>query len=208
LQLFVEFLIVIEEHDKAAHLAFAVLGGGGVELLGQTGQGVAEISSEDHGDRVGAVRSDQAQGLGSEFARHVLDVERCPNGVSRLGAGLHGIRGHYGACKQRDGQHASYGNALFHRRAYLLSWEKRNTWNQRKIRSKHTPCAVVLGKKRHTECAYHNLIGLPYLDAAEKRLIQVFSSARWTTICFQPQKNRPPFRMRERTPRRIPAERR
>jgi hypothetical protein len=52
--------------------------------------------------------------------------------------------------------------------------EKHKPGNQRKIRRRHTPCAVVLGKQRHTECAYHNLIGLPYLDAPEKGLIRYF----------------------------------
>src|SRR5207249_620131 len=147
-----------EEDDKAAHFGFAVLGGGGIDLLSQTGQGVAEISCEDHGDRVRAVRSDQAQLLGSILAGHVLNVERSSNGVPHLGAGLHGIRGYHSAGQHRDGQEASYGDTLSHGRTFLLMSEKQEPGNQRKIRSRHTPGAVVLAKQWHTECAYTTLL--------------------------------------------------
>src|SRR6516162_6069051 len=60
LELLFQLGIVIEEHHKAAHFAVFVLGGGLVNFLDQTGQGVADFACEDHRDRTGAVRSDQA----------------------------------------------------------------------------------------------------------------------------------------------------
>ena len=67
-------------------LGVFVLAGARVKLLDQTGQVVADLAGKDHSDRIGAVLSDQAEGLAGVGAVDVSDVEGARNLVPHLGS--------------------------------------------------------------------------------------------------------------------------
>src|SRR5262249_13308221 len=107
--------------DEAAHAAGFVVGRGGVNLLDQTGQGVADFAREDHRDRVATVLSDQAVFLAGHPPGDVQRVERPGDVFPHLGTGLGSVvRGVHAADEQRGRQGRPHGDAIFHRRTNLL----------------------------------------------------------------------------------------
>jgi hypothetical protein len=84
----VEPFLVAAEDDKAAHVLLAVLGGFGVNLLDQTGQGAGDFACEDHRDRVIAVHSDQAVFLARHRTGDIGRMERARNVLAHLRARL------------------------------------------------------------------------------------------------------------------------
>ena len=84
LEFLIESFVVIEENDEAAHFGVFVLYGLGVDLLDQTGQGVADFAREDHRDRVGAIGSDQALLVAGKLPCHVEWVKRAGHSVPNL----------------------------------------------------------------------------------------------------------------------------
>ena len=120
LELLFQILVVAQKDDEAPHVAGAILGGGSIDLLDQTGQGVADFACEDHGDRVAAVLSDEAQLFAGRLARDVQRVERRDLGAARLRARLQVVRSHGTARNQRGQQWRSYSNSVLHREMNLL----------------------------------------------------------------------------------------
>jgi hypothetical protein len=87
-----EIFIVVQEDNKAAQAGFFILDGSGVNLLDQTGQGVTDLASEDHGDRISTVSSDEALFLTGEGAGHILRMEGA-YAFPHLQAGFQGLIG-------------------------------------------------------------------------------------------------------------------
>lgn len=119
LQLLVQTFLIAEEDRKAAHARAAVLGGGGVDLFDQTGHRFADLAREDHCDRTVAVRSDQALLGAGELARYILRIKRRAP-LADLRPRLEGLRGDQAAGEQHDRQGSPYGDAVLHRKTYLL----------------------------------------------------------------------------------------
>src|SRR6266849_2521711 len=104
LELFFKAFVIVEENDEAAHFAGIVLGRGGINLLDQTGQGVAGFAREDHRDRVGAVPSDLTPFLAGILPSDVKWAERAGNFFSRLRPGFQDVGGEHAAYQQRARQ--------------------------------------------------------------------------------------------------------
>jgi hypothetical protein len=91
-----------------------ILGGGFINLLDQTGQGVADFAREDHGDRVAPVSSDEARLLAGSLTRDVQRVERHNVAAAGLRTGLQVVRSHRAADNECGYQWRSYNNSMSH----------------------------------------------------------------------------------------------
>jgi len=119
-QLVAEFLVLGHEDHKAPHFGFAVLGGFGVNLLDQTGQGAADFACEDHRDRVATVLSDKAVFFSRLAAGNIERMERTWNVLADRRAGLEGITRHHAGNGENGNGEDPHRYAMFHRGNNLL----------------------------------------------------------------------------------------
>jgi hypothetical protein len=105
-------------------MARAVLGSGLINVLDQTGQGVADFASEDHGDRVATILSDKAGLFTWRLPGDVQRIEGEDLGAPHLWTGFESPGSHDAAQEQRCRQWRSHGDAISHRGRNLLMSEK------------------------------------------------------------------------------------